>query len=147
MAKSQLFRGPLLEFALSHLGAFPVRRGHHDEEAVLTARAILAQGGLLVMYVEGGRSRSGEIGARARPGVGRLALETGFPVIPVAICGSERARNWKRLEFPAVTVRYGEPLRFGVESGPSRERQRQVADEVLARVRAMHAELKPASPA
>jgi 1-acyl-sn-glycerol-3-phosphate acyltransferase len=142
MAKSQLFKGPFLEFVLSHAGAFPVRRGQHDEEAIVTAQAILGQGGVLVMYVEGGRSRSGRIGTSARPGIGRLALETGAPVVPVTIHGSERARNWRRLEFPAVTVRYGEPLRFDVELKPPRERQQAVADEVLAAVRTMHRELE-----
>jgi 1-acyl-sn-glycerol-3-phosphate acyltransferase len=143
MAKSQLFKGPFLEFVLSHAGAFPVRRGRHDEEAIVTAQAILGQGGVLVMYVEGGRSRSGRIGSSARPGIGRLALETGAPVVPVAIIGSERARNWRRFEFPAVTVRYGEPLRFDVELEPSRDRQQAIADEVLAAVRKMHSELEP----
>ena len=142
MAKSQLFKGPFLEFVLSHAGAFPVRRGQHDEQAIITAQTILGQGGVLVMYVEGGRSRSGRIGTSARPGIGRLALETGAPVVPVAIHGSERARNWRRLEFPAVTVRYGEPIRFDVELEPARERQQAVADEVLAAVRKMHSELR-----
>jgi 1-acyl-sn-glycerol-3-phosphate acyltransferase len=141
MAKSQLFKGPFLEFVLSHAGAFPVRRGQHDEEAIITAITILHHDGVLVMYIEGGRSRSGRIGTSARPGVGRLALETGAPVVPVAVCGSERARNWRRLEFPAVTVGYGEPMRFGVERRPSRERQQQVADEVLAAVRRLHEEV------
>jgi 1-acyl-sn-glycerol-3-phosphate acyltransferase len=140
MAKSQLFKDPFLEWALPRVGAFPVRRGQHDEEAIITAKAILAQGGLLVMYVEGGRSRSGEIGTRARPGIGRLALETGSPVIPIAVQGSQRARNWKRLEFPPVMVRYGEPLRFGQDPKPSLERQQRVADQVLAKVSEMHAE-------
>ncbi len=141
MAKSQLFKGRPLEWFLTRIGAFPVRRGQRDEEAIVTAETILGRGGVIVMYVEGGRSRSAVVGARARPGIGRLALETGCSIVPVAIHGSERARNWKRLEFPAVTVRYGEPLRFGTEPNPSRERQQQVADEVLARVRAMHDEL------
>jgi 1-acyl-sn-glycerol-3-phosphate acyltransferase len=141
MAKSQLFRGPILDFVLSHAGAFPVRRGQRDEEAIVTALAILRRGGLLVMYPEGGRSRSGEIGESARPGIGRLALESGAPVVPVAIHGSERARNWRRLQFPAVTVRYGRPMRFGPEASPTRERQQEVADEVFAEVRALHARL------
>jgi 1-acyl-sn-glycerol-3-phosphate acyltransferase len=142
MAKSQLFKGPFLEFVLSHVGAFPVRRGQRDEEAIVTAGTILGHGGVLVMYVEGGRSRSGQIGDSARPGIGRLALETGAPVVPVTIYGSERARNWRRLEFPAVTVRYGEPLRFDVEVDPTRERQQAVADQVLAAVRRMYDELE-----
>lgn len=142
MAKSQLFKGRALEWALPHIGAFPVRRGQHDEDAIVTARTILGQGGVLVMYVEGGRSRTGKMGTVARPGIGRLALETGAPIVPVAIHGSERTRNWTRLEFPPVTVRYGEPLRFGAAADPSREHQQQVADEVLARVRSMHRELE-----
>jgi 1-acyl-sn-glycerol-3-phosphate acyltransferase len=141
MAKSQLFKGPLFEFVLSHAGAFPVRRGQHDEESMITATTILERGGVLVMYIQGGRSRSGEIGTNARPGIGRLALQTGAPVVPVAIYGSERVRNWKRLEFPDVTVRYGEPIRFGLEPDPSRVRQQQVADETLERVRELHAKL------
>jgi 1-acyl-sn-glycerol-3-phosphate acyltransferase len=141
MAKSQLFKGPLFEFVLSHAGAFPVRRGQHDEESMITATTILERSGVLVLYIEGGRSRSGQISTNARPGVGRLALQTGAPVVPVAIYGSERARNWKRLEFPAVTVSYGEPIRFRSEAQPSRERQQQLADEVLATVRRLHAEL------
>jgi 1-acyl-sn-glycerol-3-phosphate acyltransferase len=142
MAKSQLFRGPVLEFILSHAGAFPVRRGQRDEEAIRTALTILDRGGLLVMYPEGGRSRTGRIGETARRGVGRLALESGAPVVPVVVFGSERARNWRRLEVPAVTVRYGQPLRVGLEPGASRERQQQVADEVLATIRALHRELE-----
>src|SRR5262249_10705089 len=112
MAKSQLFKGPFLEFVMAHAAAFPVRRGQRDEEAIITALTVLDRGGVLVMYPEGGRSRTGRIGHTARRGVGRLALETGAPVVPVAVSGSEKARNWRRLEFPPVTVGYGEPLHF-----------------------------------
>jgi 1-acyl-sn-glycerol-3-phosphate acyltransferase len=102
-----------------------------------TARLLLASGGLLVIYIEGGRSRTGRLGDRARPGVGRLALETGAPVIPVAINGSERARNWRRLEFPKVTVAYGEPMRYAPEPDAGRDRHQEVANEVHAAVRAL----------
>jgi 1-acyl-sn-glycerol-3-phosphate acyltransferase len=141
MAKSQLFRRPVLESFLAHAGVFPVRRGQNDEEAMTTARILLERGNLVVMYIEGGRSRTGRLGDRARPGVGRLALETGVPVIPVAIYGSERLRNWRRVEFPKVTVAYGEPLHFDREPGAPRDRQQQVADEVHAAVRALHQQL------
>jgi 1-acyl-sn-glycerol-3-phosphate acyltransferase len=141
MAKSQLFRGPVLEYILSRSGAFPVRRGQRDEQAIVTAETILRRGGVLVMYPEGGRSRTGRIGRSARPGIGRLALETGAPVVPVAIHGSEQARNWRRLQFPAVTVRYGAPMRWEHEASPSRERQQQVADEVFDVLRALHTRL------
>jgi 1-acyl-sn-glycerol-3-phosphate acyltransferase len=143
MAKSQLFKGHVLEFVLAHTGAFPVRRGQHDEEAITTAVTILGRGGVLVIYPEGGRSRSGQIGRSARPGLGRLALESGAAVVPVAVRGSERLRNWRRLQIPAVTVRYGTPMRFGIEPDPPRERQQLVADEVLAAVRRLHLEAAP----
>lgn len=140
MAKSQLFKG-VGEWIFSHGGVFPVRRGHHDEEAFTTAFKILERGGAIVMYCEGGRSRSGVIGEQARPGIGRLALESGVPVVPIAILGSYQVRNWKRLQFPRVTVRYGTPFRFERVKDPVREQQQQAAQLILERIRAMHAEL------
>ena len=89
MAKSQLFGPPVLTYIYKHGGVIPIRRGHHDEEAFKTAFTVLDQGGMLLIYAEGGRSRSGELGD-PKPGVGRLALESGAPVVPVAIHGSER---------------------------------------------------------
>src|SRR5437588_4586668 len=112
MAKSQLFGPPIATYIFSHGGVFPVRRGHHDEEAFITAFRLLDQGEAVVMYCEGGRSRTGELAPAARPGIGRLALESGAPVVPVAILGSHKVRNWKRLQFPKVLVQYGEPFKL-----------------------------------
>lgn len=140
MAKSQLFGPPLLTYVYKHGGVFPIRRGHHDEEAFRTAFTILDQGGMLLIYVEGGRSRSGELGEPKR-GIGRIALESGAPVVPVAIHGSAKVRGWKRFRFPKVTVQFGEPLSFPVEEGPSRERQLEVATEVFDGVRGMYTRL------
>jgi 1-acyl-sn-glycerol-3-phosphate acyltransferase len=137
MAKSQLFGPPVLTYVYKHGGVFPVRRGHHDEVAIETARILVDQGEMLLVYAEGGRQRSGELG-EPKPGIGRIALETGAPIVPVCIHGSERARQWTRLRFPKVTVQFGEPLAFPVERQPSRERQLEVATEVFGRVRAMH---------
>ena len=140
MAKSQLFKPPL-SFVYSHGGVFPVRRGFRDEEAFITAAAILDRGGCLAMYCEGGRSRSGRIGDRARPGIGRLALESGATVVPVAIHGSERVRNWKRLRFPKITVQYGEPFRYERVEEATRDQQQVVADEILEAIKAVYARL------
>jgi 1-acyl-sn-glycerol-3-phosphate acyltransferase len=141
MAKSQLFARPM-QFVYSHGGVFPVRRGHRDEEAFLTAAAILDGGGCLAMYCEGGRSRSGRLGRRARPGIGRLALESGAPVVPVAIHGSSHVRNWRRLQFPKVTVLYGEPFRFERVPEPTRDQQQAVADAILAEITALYERLE-----
>jgi len=137
MAKSQMFGPPVLTYVYKHGGVFPVRRGHHDEEAMKTAFTILGQGEMLLVYAEGGRSRSGRL-KEVKPGIGRIALESGAPVVPVAIQGSEKVRRWKRLTFPKVTVKFGEPLRFPTEEAPSRERQLEVAEQIFAPVRGMY---------
>jgi 1-acyl-sn-glycerol-3-phosphate acyltransferase len=95
-----------------------------------------------VMYCEGGRSRTGKIADEARPGIGRLALESGAPVVPVAILGSYRVRNWKRLRFPRVTVQFGGPFRFTVVKRTAREQQQEAAEYILERIRELHSELQ-----
>jgi 1-acyl-sn-glycerol-3-phosphate acyltransferase len=140
MAKSQMFGPPVLTYIYKHGGVFPVRRGHHDEEAIKTADTILEQGEMLLVYAEGGRSRSGKL-KEVKPGIGRIALESGAPVVPVAIQGSEKVRRWKRLSFPKVTVQFGEPRAFPVEQASTRERQLEVAEQIFAPVRAMYDDL------
>jgi 1-acyl-sn-glycerol-3-phosphate acyltransferase len=141
MAKSQMFGRHPLSWVFSHGGVFPVRRGHHDEDAFRTAFQVLARGGAVGMYVEGGRTRTGQIG-EAKPGIGRLALESGAAVVPVAILGSNRIRNWRRLEFPRVIVWYGKPFRFERVDPSTREQQQAAADEIRRRIKAMHDELE-----
>jgi 1-acyl-sn-glycerol-3-phosphate acyltransferase len=141
MAKSQLFKRPM-QFIYTHGGVFPVRRGARDDDAFITADSILGRGGVIAMYCEGGRSRTGELQQRAKPGIGRLALESGAPVVPVAIHGSAGIRNWKRLRFPRVSVHYGDALHFAPEPNPSRERQQQVADEIFTAIKTLYAELE-----
>jgi 1-acyl-sn-glycerol-3-phosphate acyltransferase len=128
MAKSQLFKWPLWPIINSG-GVFPVRRGHHDDEAFETAHVVLERGDVVVMYAEAGRSRSGELG-KPRHGMGRLALESGAPIVPVAIAGSQGVRNWKRLQFPKVTVQFAEALRFERVPEPTRD-QSQAASEIV----------------
>jgi 1-acyl-sn-glycerol-3-phosphate acyltransferase len=140
MAKSQLFQRPM-QFIFTHGGVFPVRRGHHDEEAFKTAHAVLARGDIVVMYAEAGRSRSGELG-KPRHGIGRLALESGAPVVPTAIAGTERARNWKRLQFPKVTVQFGEPIRFEQVAEPAKEQAQAASELVFDRVKVLHGRLR-----
>ncbi len=139
MSKSQFFgNSPLLSYVFRVSGHFPVRRGHRDDEAFATARSILAGGGCVGMYAEGGRSRSGGLG-EPRPGIGRLALESGAPVVPVAIHGSHEVRQWRRGRFPGITVSYGEPLRLERCPDPTREQQLAAAEEIFARVRVLYA--------
>ena len=137
MAKSQLFSNPVIKWIFFHGGAFPVRRGHQDEEAFKTAFTILERGGCMLMYPEGGRSRTGGIG-EPRPGVGRIAMQSGVPVVPVAIHGSMGVRRWRKFSFPKVTIQYGEPIVFDVVPDPTREQQIEVATTIFERVREMY---------
>jgi 1-acyl-sn-glycerol-3-phosphate acyltransferase len=87
MAKTELFRGPL-GWLFVRLGAFPVRRGEADAEALATAKAILAQGGLLVVFPEGTRVDEPDALGSPHHGAGRLALESRAPIVPTAIRGT-----------------------------------------------------------
>jgi 1-acyl-sn-glycerol-3-phosphate acyltransferase len=141
MAKSQLFKPPL-QWVYSHGGVFPVRRGYADEEAFVTAVSVLDRGGAVAMYAEGGRSRTGELSDRPRRGIGRLALLSGAPIVPVAIHGSSRVRNWKRLQFPQVRVLYGEPFAYERVPAPTRDQEQAAADAIFAEVRRLYDEAK-----
>jgi len=89
MAKTELFKG-LLGWLVLRLGAFPVRRGEADAEAMRTARLILEQGGVVVVFPEGTRIEDPQALGSPHHGAGRLALQTGAPIIPAAIAGTQK---------------------------------------------------------
>jgi 1-acyl-sn-glycerol-3-phosphate acyltransferase len=144
MAKSQLFKWPV-SWIYKHGGVFPVRRGARDDEAFVTARKILGDGGCVAMYCEGGRSRTGKLAERAKPGIGRLALESGATIVPVAIHGSSHVRNWKRLSFPKITVKYGEPFRYPQVEAATRDQRQATSDAIFDEIKTMYYGMDPAT--
>src|SRR3954469_2991062 len=129
VAKRELFQRRWQGWILNALGAFPIRRGESDAESMETAKQILERGDVVVIFPEGTRIRTGSLG-KAKRGVGRLALESGAPVVPVAVHGTERARRGWRIRPVKVKVRMGRPLTFP----RARNASPSLAAEVTARI-------------
>ena len=129
VAKAELFHNRLIGWFLNSLGAFPIRRGESDEQAMETARTLLERGHALMIFPEGTRIRSGSLG-RPKRGIGRLALQSGVPVVPIAVHGTERARRRFVIRPCKVRVRAGRPLTFPRIADPSPH----LAGEVTTRI-------------
>ncbi|MCI0632553.1 MAG: 1-acyl-sn-glycerol-3-phosphate acyltransferase, partial [Actinobacteria bacterium] len=106
MAKVEAHRVPGLGELMRAFGAFAVRRGESDRDAVRTMRQIVRDGHLLGLFVEGTRQRSGVPGP-VQPGAAMVAVNEEVPVIPVAILGSQ---TWRPGNFHPVSVAWGLPL-------------------------------------
>ncbi|MEA2190357.1 MAG: glycerol-3-phosphate dehydrogenase, partial [Solirubrobacteraceae bacterium] len=133
VAKRELFTHRLQAWWLSSLGAFPVDRGNGDRDAMETARRIIERGDCVVIFPEGTRTRPGSLGSPKR-GVGRLALETGAPVVPVAVLGTESVRRGWRIRPHKVRLRCGQPMTFPVVEEPSPQLARAVMERVWPNV-------------
>jgi glycerol-3-phosphate dehydrogenase (NAD(P)+) len=131
MAKRELFERRWQAWFLNSLGAFPVDRGAGDEAAMATARAILARGDCVVIFPEGTRRRQGPLG-QPRRGVGRLVLETGARVVPVAVIGTEDVRRGWRVRPRQVRVRCGAPLMFPLVEHPAPAQALGVTERIWA---------------
>jgi 1-acyl-sn-glycerol-3-phosphate acyltransferase len=132
MAKAEIHAvrgvGPLIR----SFGAFSVRRGESDREAVRLAREVVRGGNAVGFFVEGTRQRTGVPG-EAKPGAAMIALHEEAPVVPAAIHGSQ---DWKLGNFHPVSVAWGMPVRFdGVK--PGGRAYREVSAEIERRIRAL----------
>jgi 1-acyl-sn-glycerol-3-phosphate acyltransferase len=126
MAKSELFWTPVKQF-ITAAGAFPVRRGQHDAEAMATATQLCREGHIVVMFPEGTRRKKGlrkKYEARAHSGAARIALDANVPLVPAGIVGTDRLGRLAQLR-----VAFGQPIPLGDLAG--REDAAQVATERL----------------
>ena len=129
VAKVELFERPWQGWLLNRLGAFPIRRGQSDETAMETAARAVERGGTVLIFPEGTRIRSGSLG-RPKRGVGRLALETGGAVLPVAVHGTEHVRRGWRIRPRKVKLRAGPAMTFPRTERPSPALAATVTDRI-----------------
>jgi 1-acyl-sn-glycerol-3-phosphate acyltransferase len=108
MAKVEAHRVPGLGQLVRTFGAFPVRRGESDRDAVRTMRQIVRDGNALGMFAEGTRQQTGVPGS-VQPGAAMVAINEAVPVIPVALHGSQ---TWRLGNFAPVSVAWGQPMVF-----------------------------------
>ncbi len=106
MAKSELFKVRVFGKILKMLGAFSIERGKNDKEGLNTAENILKSNGVLGIFIEGTRSKTGEF-LRPKSGVSVLSYSTQKPILPVCITGSD---NNKIRMFTKTKIKYGDPI-------------------------------------
>ena len=130
MAKVELFKGPA-GWLLLRLGAFPVRRGEADPSALATARTILGEDGVLVVFPEGTRVDEPDALGSPHHGAGRLALESGAPIVPAAISGTSHLWLGPIPKPRRVDVSFLEAVvpAGGAESGDVRAQLEELIDE------------------
>jgi 1-acyl-sn-glycerol-3-phosphate acyltransferase len=139
MAKSELFN-PILKPILVGGGAFPVRRGQADVEAIGRAVELVRDGEIVVMFPEGTRRKKGlrkKYEARAHTGAARIALTAGSPLVPAAIRGTDRLSR-----LAPLGVAYGAPVPLddlrSQEIGPA---AREATDRLMAEIHELEASL------
>jgi 1-acyl-sn-glycerol-3-phosphate acyltransferase len=139
MAKEELFRHWWPRFWVGNFGAFPVRRGGVDREALRLAEHWLKQGVSLIMFPEGTRSQTTRM-QPALPGAALIASRLGIPVLPVGITGTDKLRNlkWCVQHRPRITVTIGKPFNPPPADGKlTREQRNQLMNNIMRKIAAL----------
>ena len=127
MAKSELFKPAWFGALIRKLGAFPVKRGEMDREAIKTGLTLLKENKVLVVFPEGTRSKNGELG-RAGGGAFMMGIKRKAKIVPAYIYGTDLSRH---PGWPKVRVIFGKPMEYDPDMGTGRE----ILDELGARWR------------
>ena len=136
MAKHTLFRFPM-GIIVRLYGAFPVRRFEADMAALLNAERILRDGGVLGMFPEGTRSRTGMLG-KPHPGTALIAIRSGALVLPCAITGTEQLSNpLNLLRKPRITVQIGRPIAVEKRKRPTEQEVSELTEAIFRAIAAM----------
>jgi len=139
MAKAELFN-PILGPPLRAGGAFPVRRGEADVEAVQKAVEICRGGGVVAMFPEGTRRRKGlrkKFEHKPRTGAARIALNAGVPLVPAALKGTDRLSRLAKLK-----VAFGEPVPVAdLDGRPHRVAYQIATERLMERIYALYGDL------
>jgi 1-acyl-sn-glycerol-3-phosphate acyltransferase len=110
LSKEELFNNMFNSYFVTSFGAIPVYRGRFNREALVRTKSILDSGGVIGMFPEGHRSRTGTLN-QAQPGSALIAVHNHVPILPIGIAGSETIKGlgwiWHR---PNVVMRIGEPF-------------------------------------
>lgn len=141
-AKIELFRNSAIGWFLRGVHAFPARRGQADRHAWKQSQDILKRGDQLIFFPEGTRSKDGEVKS-GQPGMARLAFATGAPVVPAAICGSNRIRDvlFRRAK---LRVGFAQPIFLSDYESPENDKARyeKLTNDVMAAIRRLKAEIE-----
>ena len=140
MAKSELYWWPL-RVVLNAAGAFKIRRGLGDREAIATAVRLAREGHVIAMFPEGTRRAKGLVKkheARPRSGAARIALEAGVPLVPAAVGGTDRL-----LGLGPLRIAYGHPVEMDDlrTNGELRQSSQEATERLMARIAELEASL------
>jgi 1-acyl-sn-glycerol-3-phosphate acyltransferase len=136
MAKIQLFKYPF-GIVPRLYGAFPVRRFEADLAALLNAERILKAGGVIGMFPEGTRSRTGLLG-KPHPGTALIALRSGAMVLPCAVIGTEQLGNpLNILRKPKISIQIGRPISIAAVRRPSEAQVSELTEQIFAEIRSL----------
>jgi len=130
MAKSELFENRYSRWLVTTLGAFPIKRGSADIEALRATLGIVAAGEMLLMFPEGHRFHDDEI-HDFHAGIGMLAVRSGAPILPVALKGTKHLVRDHLPRRARVAVAIGPPVDLSGLEGP----RSQVYEAATARIR------------